>query len=107
VKEVDYIKYLIDGELDDFIRVRFWIEKGKLLDLVIQYESIIDGKIHPIVRYDCSHGFFHRDILLPKEEKIKKKIPIANLESAAKYAQQDIEERWTFYLERYLKHLRK
>jgi hypothetical protein len=34
VKEVTYVRNLIDGKTDDFIRVRFWIEKGKLLEKI-------------------------------------------------------------------------
>ena len=78
-----------------------------MVDLVIQYESLIDGEIHQIVRYDCSHGFFHRDILFPNGDKIKKEIEVVDLESAARYAQRDIEERWIFYKDRYTKKLKK
>lgn len=60
----------------------------------------------PIVRYDCSHGFFHRDVLYPGSEKEKQTINITNLEDALNYAEQDIKDRWEFYKERYLKKLK-
>lgn len=44
------------------------------------------------MRYDCSHGFFHRDILTPKGEKIKQAIPLNNLKDALTYAKQDIKD---------------
>ncbi|HEY1872654.1 MAG TPA: hypothetical protein VGG71_16450 [Chitinophagaceae bacterium] len=61
--------------------------------MVVQYESLINGKWMPIVRYDCSHGFFHRDVLYPGGEKEKQTITIANLEDALNYAEQDIKDR--------------
>ena len=39
--------------------------------MVVQYESKIKDKWYPIVRYDCSHGFFHRDILNQKRREDK------------------------------------
>jgi hypothetical protein len=59
------------------------------------------------VRYDCAHGFFHRDLLYPKEQKEKQSINITSLENALNYAEQDIKDRWEFYKERYLKKLKK
>lgn len=58
------MKYL-DEEEKELLRIRIWTEKGKVKDLVIQYESLIREKWLPTVRYDCSHGFFHRDVLFP------------------------------------------
>ena len=61
-----------DGE--DRLRVRINVDKGKVKDVVVQYESKIKEKWYCIVRYDCSHGFFHRDMLNPKREEIKQSI---------------------------------
>ena len=64
----EFTKILVpDGT--DRLRIKIITEKGRVTDVVIQYESKIKDKWHPIVRYDCSHGFFHRDILNPKGEK--------------------------------------
>ena len=40
--------------------------------LVLQYEAIINEKWVAIVRYDCAHGFFHRDLINPNGDKEKK-----------------------------------
>lgn len=98
--EKEFTKELTpDG--DDRLRIRINIEKGKIVDIVVQYESRIKEKWYPIVRYDCSHGFFHRDILTPKGEKIKQAIPINNLKDALTYAEQDIKDRWEWYKEKF------
>ena len=90
-----------DGE--DRLRIRIAIEKGQVSDVVVQYESKIKDKWHPIVRYDCSHGVFHRDIMNPKGEAIKRAIPISNLNDALTYAEQDLKDRWEWYKERFKK----
>jgi len=45
--------------------VRLITENGELTDIMYQFESLIHTKWTPIVRYDCAHGFFHRDVLQP------------------------------------------
>jgi len=94
-------------EGDDRIRVHVVIEKGKVVDVVIQYESRIKDKWHAIVRYDCSHGFFHRDILTLKGDEIKQPIPIKNLNDALTYAEQDLKDRWEWYKDKFKKGVKK
>ena len=103
--EKEFTKELTpDG--DDRLRIRINTERGKIVDIVAQYESRIKEKWYPIVRYDCSHGFFHRDILTPKGEKIKQAIPINNLKDALTYAEQDIKDRWEWYKENFKRRIR-
>ncbi len=92
---------------DERLRIKISTTKGAILNVVVQYESRIMGKWQPIVRYDCSHGFFHRDILNPKGEKIKQAIPIQNLKDALTYAEQDIKDRWEWYRDRFKKGMKK
>ncbi len=106
MKEIVYHKFL-DDYLHELLRFRIWIEKGKVVDLVVQYESFISGKWYNIVRYDCSHGFFHRDLLFPKGIKEKQEISITSLEDGLNYAEQDIKDRWVFYRERFINRLPK
>jgi len=98
----EFFKFL-DREGHDRLRVRLKIEKGVLINLVVQYESLIDNKWTAIVRYDIEHGFFHRDMMTPKGEKIKTPIDISDLNSATIYAEQDIKDKWEHYKQRYLK----
>ena len=91
----------------DRIRVRFEKEKGEILDLVIQYKAIVDEKWMAIVRYDCAHGFFHRDLLHPNGDKEKKVLDVPSLKFAFSFAKQDLEDKWEWYKEQYLKKLKK
>jgi len=93
----------LSPEGEDRLRIRLNIEKGKVIDVVVQYEAKIKERWCSIVRYDCSHGFFHRDLLTPKGEEIKQAIPIENLKDALTYAEQDIKDRWEWYKEKFKK----
>lgn len=106
MKEISHLKYLDDNRRE-LLRIRIWTEKGRVEDLVIQYESYLEDKWNPILRYDCSHGFFHRDVLYPGGEKEKQAISITSLDDALNYAEQDIKDRWEFYKERFVKQLKK
>ncbi len=90
-------------EGDDRLRVKISVDKGEVVDIVVQFETKIRDKWVPIVRYDCSHGFFHRDVMNPKGEKTKQFIAINNLKDALTYAEQDIKDRWEWYKEKFMK----
>jgi hypothetical protein len=105
VREIEF-ESALDKVGNERLRVRLKAQKGKLVDVVYQYESFIDGKWLPVVRYDCAHGFFHRDILLPGGDKQKQVIAIDNLKTASVYAEQDIKDRWEWYKERFLRKMK-
>jgi len=93
-------------EGDNRLRIKIETTKGKVKDIVVQLETKIKDKWYPIVRYDCSHGFFHRDLLNPKGEKTKQLIAIENLKDALTYAEQDIRDRWEWYKDKFKKGLK-
>jgi len=106
MKTIEFISYLDILELNR-IRVRLLTKNGDLHDVMFQYETVIAGEWVAIVRYDCRHGFFHRDILFPNGDKEKTKIEIETLKRASQYAEQDLKDRWEWYRERYIKKLKK
>lgn len=87
--------------------MRITVENGKVVDIVVQYETMINGKWFAIVQYDCAHGFLHRDVIHPNGDKEKQVIEFDNLEMALIYAEQDFKDRWEFYKSRYLKQLKR
>lgn len=97
---------VIDNEGYERLRVKLTIQKGKLTDIVFQYESFINNGWRELVRYDMAHGFFHRDVMTPKGEKEKTRIEITDLKTATTYAEQDIKDKWEFYKGRYLNELK-
>ena len=88
----EFVK-IISPDENDRLRLKIVVEKGTVVDIVVQYEARFEDKWHSIVRYDCSHGFFHRDVLHPNGDKDKYPIPINNLNDALLYAEQDIKDR--------------
>ncbi len=98
---------ILNREGTDRLRVRLEINKGELINIVVQYESLIENKWKAIVRYDIKHGFFHRDMMTANGDKIKTPIDISDLNSATIYAEQDIKDKWEHYKQRYLKGLKK
>ena|ERR1700722_2761894 len=106
MKEISYQKFLDDSE-HERLRIIIRTEKGKVKDMVVQYESYLSGNWIPIIRYDCSHGFFHRDVLYPDGKQDKQTVPITKLDDALNYAEQDLKDRWEYYKERYIKGIKK
>ena len=91
MKEKEYIRFL--GYYDRS-RQKLTVHKGKILNFVVQYESFIYTKWHPIIRYDITHGFFHKDILHPNGTKTKMMIPNMEYNEAFTFAEIDIQNNW-------------
>ena len=106
VKTKEFTK-LIGETGEDRIRFRYKVEKGRVVDMMIQYECLAEGKWREVVRYDFAHGCFHRDLIYPKGEKEKKKIDIDDMKLATIYAEEDLKDRWEWYKQNYLKQLKK
>jgi len=96
---------MISSSEDDRLRLKIETKKGKVVDIVVQYEAKFNKEWHPIVRYDCSHGFLHRDVMLPGGKKEKYPLDIPDLKIALIYAEQDIKDRWKWYRDRYRRRL--
>ena len=102
----EFIKNLGDSDKER-LRVKLTIDRGKVIDFVFQYESFINEQWREIVRYDISHGFFHRDFITQKGEKEKTRIEMPDIKTSATYAEQDIKDKWEFYKTKYVKSIKK
>jgi hypothetical protein len=106
MKVIEFISLLDIQDLNR-LSVRLTTENGELIDVMYQFESFINNKWVAIVRYDCAHGYFHRDVIQPNGDKEKQLIEMDSLKSASKYAEQDLKDRWEWYRESYIKKLKK
>ncbi len=88
------------------MRIRITTKRGKVTNIMVQYEAKIKDAWQEIVRYDCAHGYFHRDVIYPGGKKEKQAIGIENLKDALQYAEQDLNDRWSWYKERYKRRLK-
>lgn len=101
------ITKIISQSGDDRLRLKIAIEKGKVVNMLVQYEARLEGERYAVVRYDCSHGFLHRDVLFPNGKKEKHPLDIPDLKTALMYAEQDIKDRWRWYRDRFKRRLKK
>ena len=59
--ETDFVLSL--GNSNETLRVRFVREGKSIIRFTVQYETEIESRAMPVVRYDTAHGAPHRDIL--------------------------------------------
>lgn len=88
--------------LEDELVVEIEIEKSKVVDFKVMYNTMIEGKEHQVVRYDCSHGYAHKDILY-QEPKRKEVLPNIEYDKLLDIAKGDITENWEEYKKKYIK----
>ena len=78
-------------------------ERGVVVDFMVQLEvEIARGVWRPVVRYDCSHDFAHRDRYNLQGEQEKDDLHLAYAE-ALNLADEDINKNWQIYRERFLR----
>ena len=86
----------------DRLRIHFITEGGRVISIVvIQYEAYVDGKWRAIVRFDETHGFFHRDVMSPTNGQEKTTQPVVNKELALNDAITHIKQLWRTYRKTY------
>ena len=96
--EREYIISLPGGQC---IRERIIKERGQILAFVVQLETYLGEKWHPVMRYDTAHGFTHLDILRPDGTARKVALDFPSYNAALTFAQRDLKARYQAYVERY------
>jgi len=96
------VEFVVPLSPNDRRRHKHISQKGKIIKFVVQYETKIEGKWYPVVRYDTAHNFAHKDILHPYKESEKIMILFKNYNEALTYADNDIKTNWKNYKEQFL-----
>jgi len=99
-REVEYIVRL--GSVDRY-RHKHVRSKGKIVYFSVQYETMIQEKWYPVVRYDMSHRFAHRDLMNMKGESVKTPFFAQDYADALTFAEDDLKTNWEIYKERFLR----
>mgnify|MGYP001070575257 CR=1 FL=1 len=72
------------SESDDMLR-ELTVDKGKVISFVAVSLMVIGGVRHQIARYDCSHGYVHKDCFYEKTPS-KERLPDRSLKELYKMA---------------------
>lgn len=102
--EKSYVRIL---GVKDRIRFRFKKDRGKIIEFVIQYETLVRDRWQAVVRYDTAHGHPHTDIIMPDGKKEKRLLHFPNFNDAFSYAEEDVKANWERYRQRYFQGVRK
>ena len=77
-------------------------QRGTVVKFMVQLEIKHEGFWKEVVRYDCAHGYAHRDSYNIKGNHIKEKLYL-NFEDALTLSDDDIDDNWETYKNRFLK----
>jgi len=95
-------RYLILLDVDARKRHYHVTEAGKITKFVVQLEVNHDGVWREVVRYDCAHDHAHKDCYNIKGRCRKINLYL-DYEDALIFADDDINENWEIYRERFLR----
>ena len=88
-------------------RVRFELERNRILKFVVQLECRFNDEWCPVVRYDTAHDFAHRDVLYPSGASEKTEMVTQDYNKALTFAIKDLANNWEKYRRRYERWLKK
>lgn len=87
-------------------RKRFYLKtaRGRVIEFVVQYETLADDEWLPVVRWDTAHGYAHKDVLNWRG-RVVEKTALRNIDhrQALKIADDDIDSNWKEYKKRFFK----
>jgi hypothetical protein len=97
----------ISNSPDDVLLLQAKKNKGGIVDFKVIYHTMIDGREHQVIRYDCSHGFAHKDILFT-DMLTKEPMPQLPYDKLLDIAKEDIRNHWREYRSKYMsKHVKR
>ena len=104
MKRKEYIYLLSDSDRKRHVHTRI----GKTIkDFIVQYETLINDKWCPVVRYDSSHGYAHKDFIYSDGSKEKVILGMYSYNEALTLADMDINQNWKAYKLRYLRRIKR
>lgn len=94
----------LDDAAQEWLRVRIWTGFGRVQRFVVQYETMIDERRVPVVRFDTAHGYAHRDEMFRDRELIKTRLnDQLSLDEALQIAEDDVRRNWGAYLRQFMR----
>jgi len=94
-------RYLIPYSADVQKRYHHETQRGKITRFMVQLEILIEGEWKPVIRYDCAHGYARCDRFNLRGEQLKEDLRLP-YEEALTFADDDIDNQWETYRNRFL-----
>jgi hypothetical protein len=97
-------RWIVETDAED-CQIRCFLQRtGKIIELfTVQLELWYQEEWRPIVRYDNSHGFCHRDVLYADGTQEKEALTIQMPNEAFNFANRDVRINRDVYRERFLR----
>ena len=95
-------EYLILLDVDTRKRHYHVIQAGRITRFIVQLEIKIRGEWRSVIRYDCAHDYAHKDCYNIKGKSRKINLYL-DYEDALTLADEDINENWELYKEKFLR----
>lgn len=84
-------------------RIKLFIKRGKLYNYVAQLEHLLNEEWRQVIRFNCFHGFVHKDVYNVEGNQIKK-IDLGafdDLRDAVSLAIKDINQNYKEYIRKF------
>jgi hypothetical protein len=95
-------RYLILLDVDARKRHYHTLEGGKIVQFMVQLEVRIGQIWKEVVRYDCAHDYVHKDCYNIKGKRRKMRLSL-EYQEALTFADEDINQNWQTYRQRFLR----
>ncbi len=95
-------EYLVLLDLDVRKRHYHKTEAGEITAFMVQLEIRMNDMWREVIRYDCAHNFTHKDCYNMNGKQRKITLYLA-YEEALTMADDDLNENWEYYKERFLR----
>ncbi len=93
------------GSEKDIIKLKFYLHKGEVIRVSIALVCEINEAEECILRYDCSHGFLHKDLCYAKparKEVIHENLNHIFVNNTISHLKKNFEKYKHYYKENYL-----
>ena len=98
------VEYVVVLAEDVRKRHRHETDRGKVTHFTVQLEMLVGDHWLPVLRYDCAHGFSHRDAYNRQGQQTKTALDLG-FAHALTFADWDINENWETYCDKFMKGL--
>jgi hypothetical protein len=92
---------------DNVLRYIITTDSGRVADFLLQFETNAAGRFLPVIRYDCAHGYLHRDVMDPQGRQVSKQPvsigPTMTMKQALADAESDLRGNWPQYRDQFLR----